>query len=142
MMLLKQIHVTCVVLTFALFSLRAGWMLWRPEMLRRSWVRILPHLIDTLLLLSALALAYRIGQYPFVHGWLTAKVVGLLCYIGFGTVALKRGKTVGIRGLALVGAYLSFFYIVAVALTHQPLPWLSLVQSTIGPCRAQLTCWA
>lgn len=101
-------------------------MLRQPQRLDRLWVRVVPHVIDTVLLVSALVLAYNIGQYPFVHGWLTAKVLGLLLYIGFGTVALKRGKTLRVRRLALAGAYASFFYIVAVALTHQPFPWTAI----------------
>ena len=58
-----------------------------------------------------------------VHGWLTAKVVGLLFYIGLGTVALKRGRTRRARIAAWLAAQAVFFYIVAVALTRNPLPW-------------------
>ena len=59
-------------------------------------------------------------QYPFVEPWLTAKLLALLLYIGLGTIALKRGKTKGIRIAAYVGALATFGYIVAVALTRQP----------------------
>lgn len=62
-------------------------------------------------------------QYPLQQGWLTAKVIGLLCYIGFGTVALKRGKTKGVRIVALLLALASVAYIMSVAITRNPMPW-------------------
>ena len=77
----------------------------------------------SLLLASAVALAVMSHQYPLSNGWLTAKIVGVLIYIGLGTVALKRGKTRRTRVTAWLAAQAVFFYIVAVAITRQPLPW-------------------
>lgn len=93
-------------------------------MLRRKLVRILPHIIDTVLLASAIALLFKIQQYPLSHPWLTAKVVALVAYIILGSYALKRGGTRKARIRALIGAYAVFFYIAAVALTRNPLPAL------------------
>lgn len=80
--------------------------------------------MDTLLLTSAILLAMTIRQYPFTSSWLTAKVVGLVVYIVLGTIALKRGSTRAIRVSAWIAAQLVFFYIVAVAVTHTPVPFL------------------
>ena len=88
--------------------------------LQQRWVRIAPHVIDTLLLASALTMAFWSGQYPFVQPWLTAKVLALLAYIGIGTVALKRGRTKRTRTIAFVAALAVFAYIVRVAVTRQP----------------------
>ena len=118
---LKLVHMTSVAASLGLFSLRGAWMLAGSPRLRDRWVRVLPHLVDTVLLLSGLALAWRIGQYPFVHGWLTAKVIALVAYIGLGTVALKRGRTLHVRGLTLIAALLVFGYMVSVALTGSAL---------------------
>jgi len=123
---LKDIHITCVVLTISLFSLRGWWMLRGSPLLNRPWVRIAPHVVDTTLLTSALALAWTIRQYPFVNGWLTAKLLALFLYIGLGTLALKRGRTRKIRTLCLILALGTFAYIVSVALTKTPFPWLRL----------------
>jgi uncharacterized membrane protein SirB2 len=120
---LKHVHVTCVVLSGLGFLLRGGWMLYGSPLLRARATRIAPHVIDTLLLGSALMMAWQSGQYPFVQGWLTAKFFGLLGYIACGTVALKRGRTPGIRAVFLVLAVLAYAYIVAVALTRNPLPY-------------------
>lgn len=119
---LKSIHVSCVVLTISLFLLRGFWMLQDSTQLQQRWVRILPHVIDATLLTSAILLAALTGQYPGVSGWLTAKVTALLVYIGLGTIAIKRGRTKRTRIAAWLGAILVFGYIVAVALTRQPIP--------------------
>lgn len=121
--LIKHIHVGSVVLSFTLFFMRGFWMIYRPALLQRTWVKVLPHVIDTVLLTSAILLAIMIAQYPGVHGWLTAKVVGLLAYIGLGTVALKRGPTRHVRVAAWICALLVFGYIVSVAITRDVLPF-------------------
>ncbi len=85
-------------------------------------VKIVPHVVDTLLLASAVAMAVKIHQYPFVAPWLTAKLFALLAYIVLGTIALKRGRARRTRVVAWLAAQAVFFYIVAVALTRNPLP--------------------
>lgn len=115
---LKHFHLTTVALTILLFLFRSALMLWYSKGLNWRWVRVVPHVIDTLLLLSGIGLMFLIQQYPLVNGWLTAKVAGLLLYILFGTVALKRGRTRKIRYIALLGALLSLGYLVSVARTH------------------------
>ena len=120
---LKSLHVGCVAVSYALFLLRGIWMMFSPEWLRLRWVRILPHVVDTVLLGSSVAMALMIRQYPFVAGWLTAKLLALLLYIVLGSIALKRGRTRNQRIAAWFAAQAVFFYIVAVALTRSPLPW-------------------
>ncbi len=121
-MALKHIHLTTIAITFVLFTLRVLWMLMNSPQLNKKWIRILPHINDTLLLLSAIALCVILQQYPFQAPWLTAKLLGLLAYIFLGLVALRMGKTKATRGLAAIGAYLVFFYIAGVALTKAPWP--------------------
>jgi uncharacterized membrane protein SirB2 len=115
---LKYTHVTCVIISGCGFLLRGIWMLNDSPWLSRRWVKIAPHMVDTMLLASAIGLALTLEQYPFVHGWLTAKVLGLLAYIGFGMVALRRGRTRGLRTAAWLAALASFLFIVSVALTR------------------------
>ena len=114
---LKQIHVACVALSFAGFVVRGVWMVRESPLLARRWVRVVPHVVDTVLLASAIALAVMLRQYPFVHGWLTAKVAGLALYIALGMVALRFGATRRIRIGAWLLAQVVFAYVVAVALT-------------------------
>jgi uncharacterized membrane protein SirB2 len=72
------------------------------------------------LLTSAIALAVRIDQDPIHDKWLSAKVLGLLLYIGLGMIALRFGKTRRARVSAWIAAQLVFFYIVLVAVTKNP----------------------
>lgn len=124
-LLAKNIHVSCVVLTWLMFFVRGIWMLWDSPLLRKKLTRTIPPVVDTLLLGSAITMAVILHQYPITHPWLTAKLIGLLFYIGLGMVALTYGRTKRIRTLALAGAHLCFFYIVSVALTRDPavFPW-------------------
>ena len=120
-MIAKDIHVSCVIATFILFFIRGVWMIVDSDLLQRKWTRRIPPVIDTILLASAIALSVNIYQYPFVHAWLTAKVVALFLYIGLGMLALTYGKTKKTRILNWVAAQLCFIYIVAVAITKNPL---------------------
>jgi len=113
--LIKGVHMSCAVLSFSLFFVRGIWMLTAPQRLRTPWVRVLPHGVDTVLLLSAVTLAFMSHQYPGVDAWLTAKVVALLVYIGLGLVAFRFGRNKRTRGIAWIAALLVFIYIVAVA---------------------------
>ena len=107
-----------------LFLLRGIWKLNGSPVMRSRWVRITPHLVDTLLLASAIALAFSIEQYPFVHAWLTAKVIALLLYIVLGSVALKYARSRKARIAAWLAAQVVFAYIVLVAISHQPVPFM------------------
>lgn len=118
---LKHFHMTCAAVSGSLFLLRGIWMLRAPALLQRRWVRTAPHLVDTLLLASAVALAVWSGQYPFAQAWLSAKVLALAGYIVLGSVALKRGRSRTVRTLAFGAAVALFVYIGAVALTKNPL---------------------
>jgi uncharacterized membrane protein SirB2 len=118
---LKQIHIACVVISYAGFFVRGVWMIRDSAMQERRWVKWMPHVNDTLLLATAIALAWMLGQYPFVHGWLTAKVLALAGYILLGTVALRPGRPKGARVAAWIAAQIVFLYIVLVAHTRNPL---------------------
>jgi uncharacterized membrane protein SirB2 len=122
-LLIKHIHLIAITLSISLFITRAVWMLIQSDLHQKIWIRKLSQGIDTILLLSAIALTFIIKQYPFMHGWLTAKVLALMVYIVLGTIALNRGKTQKIRTVALLGAITCVGYIVWVAKMHYPWPW-------------------
>jgi uncharacterized membrane protein SirB2 len=121
LLIAKSIHVSCVILTFVLFFIRGVWVIVDSDLLQRKWAKRVPPVIDTILLASAIVLAVTIHQYPFVHSWLTAKVVAMFLYIGLGMLALTYGKTKTVRIGAWVAAQFCFAYIAAVAITKNPL---------------------
>ena len=124
-MWLKYLHATCAALSISGYIVRGVWMMRESSWLQKKWVSIAPHVIDTLLLGAGIGLAIRIRQYPFVHGWLTAKVLALVAYIVIGAIGLKYGRSKKIRITAWLAAIVVFGYIVLVALTLQVLPFVA-----------------
>jgi uncharacterized membrane protein SirB2 len=122
--ILKAVHVGSALLSITGFVLRGIWMLQDSPGLRARATRILPHVIDTVLLVSAIALVVRLQQFPLAHAWLSAKLFALLAYIVLGSIALKYGKTRRGRVLSFGLALAVFLYIVLVAMTRSPLPGL------------------
>lgn len=116
---LKVLHVGSAILSITGFTVRGVLMLRGSPLLRARFVRIAPHVVDTVLLTSAVALAWLSGQYPLAQAWLTAKVAALLVYIVLGAVALRHGQTLRVRAIAFVLALCTVLYIVCVALTRQ-----------------------
>lgn len=123
-MSLKHAHMLLAAASGVFFLVRGLWMLGGSPLLQRSWVRTLPHLLDSLLLGSALALAWWSGLSPVTSPWLGAKVAALVAYILLGSLALKYGKTRAVRGAAFVAALACFAYIVITAVTKNPLFFL------------------
>jgi uncharacterized membrane protein SirB2 len=121
---LKYIHVTFVTLSISGFFIRGIAMLQDQSWYKTIATRRISASIDTVLLGSALLLANRINQWPFVDSWLTAKVVALLAYIGLGMVALHYGKTKKLRLVAWAMALLIATYIVLVARYRNLWPWV------------------
>lgn len=120
---LRHLHVTCVILSGLGFALRAYGMARAAAWRQARLARVLPHVIDTILLGSAIGLAVWSGQYPFAVDWLTAKFFGLLSYIVLGTLALRRAPTRQARLACVPLALAAYAYIVSVALTRSPYPW-------------------
>lgn len=118
-LLLKHVHMTCVLLTFISFFIRGIWMWRKSSLLKARWVKILPHIIDTVLLVTAIALAVYLHLNPVAHPWLMTKIIALIIYIGLGTFAFKHPQE-KVRKLAWFAALGVFFYIVCVAVTKTP----------------------
>lgn len=116
--MIKLIHMSAAAITISLFIMRMYWIMTDSGMMKKKWVKILPHVNDTVLLGAAIYLSVTIYQYPFVHHWLTAKVIALFAYIIFGSFALKRAKTKQQKLIFFFLAVLMFAYIIMVAMTR------------------------
>lgn len=116
---IKNAHILFALLSISLFVTRAVWSVRESPKLKLAWVRTVPHLNDTLLLICAVYMMVVIDQYPFTAPWLTAKLCALLLYILAGTMAIKRGKTPQSRLFYAALAVALFSYIFAVALSKQ-----------------------
>lgn len=123
---IKLIHQTTVTLSLTGFFARgagslagAKWVASRPS-------KTLPHLVDTVLLASAITLAWMLQLNPLHAPWLMAKIIGLLVYIGLGMVAMRPTLPRRTRVLAWIGALATAGWIVSVAITKQPAGLLAL----------------
>ena len=124
---IKAVHIAAVMASGSLFLVRgaavqlgAAWAMAAP-------LRYLSYAIDTALLTAALMLATIIHQFPFVQGWLTAKVLLLVVYVVLGSFALKRGRTRVVRTSCWVAALLVYLFIVSIARAHHPLGIVALL---------------
>lgn len=117
---IKHIHMLAAVLSILGFTLRGIWVLRDSPLKQHKLTKVLPHIIDTLLLGSAICLAVTIGQYPFQAPWLTAKVIALLAYIGLGLVAFRFAAQKWQQALAYLAALGCALYILAVARFKDP----------------------
>jgi uncharacterized membrane protein SirB2 len=116
----RTIHMTAVALSFTGFVVRGLGGLRGAAWVRGRAARTWPHVVDTVLLLSAITLVALLQPSLSGSGWLLAKIAGLVAYVGLGTVALKPGRPRAVRATAFVAALLVFGWIVSVAITKSP----------------------
>ncbi len=117
--ILLKAHLIAVVLSLVGFFIRGIWMFTDSRLLKAKLTRIIPHVVDTVLLVAGVALAVIASLNPLEQPWLAAKIIALLLYIVLGTFALKRGRTKAIRGVFWVLALLVFAYMMWVAQSKQ-----------------------
>ncbi len=124
---IKAVHIAAVIASGSLFALRGAAVQFGAKWTMAAPLRYLSYSIDTVLLTAALMLATILHQLPFVHGWLTAKVLLLVCYVVLGTFALKRGRTRAVRTSCWIAALLVYLFIVSIARAHHPLGVIALL---------------
>ncbi|HOY78703.1 MAG TPA: SirB2 family protein [Hyphomonadaceae bacterium] len=123
---LRTVHISAALASGALFAARGFGL----NVLGLKWMMAPPlrygsYIVDTVLLVAAIALAVLTRQYPFIDGWLTTKVALLVVYIVLGTFALKRGRTRATRLVCWCAAMVLFTLIVGVARARDPLGWFA-----------------
>jgi len=118
---LKLVHMSCAFLSISGFTLRGYWMLSGNPLLRSRATRVVPHIIDSLLLATAVGMLFIWRVSPLQVDWLCAKIVALLAYIGLGMVALRLAKTARVKTIAWLLALCCAGYIIVVAYTKNPM---------------------
>jgi uncharacterized membrane protein SirB2 len=124
---IKAVHIAAVIASGSLFLVRGAAVQLGAKWAMAAPLRYLSYSIDTVLLTAALMLATILHQLPFVQGWLTAKVLLLVCYVVLGTFALKRGRTRVVRTTCWIAALLVYLFIVSIARAHHPLGVIALL---------------
>lgn len=121
----KTIHMTCALLSFTGFLLRAYLMVIESRWLNHKVVLLLPHAVDTCFLLSGATMAFMVNFGLFNQPWLTMKITLLMAYLFFVGQALNRGRTKAIRIGAFFAGIATFAYIVGIAVNKTPLSWFA-----------------
>ena len=100
----KHIHLTLIALSVGLYLVRFGGHLTQSGLLQYKVMKIAPHVIDTLLIVSGLSLCFMIHQYPISAPWLTEKVLALLAYIVLAVLSIKSKRGRVFKVLTCLGA--------------------------------------
>ncbi len=100
---LKHSHMLLAYISIIFFNVRF-WKYFYTT--RPTWVRVAPHIIDTLLIVLGISVAVILRINPFGEGggWLGLKILFLLGYIGFGVVAMKQRYVLSTRLVAYLMA--------------------------------------
>ena len=117
--LIKHLHITAATLSILFFMLRAVWSVREAPVLQARWVRIAPHVIDTLLLTLGVVLMVMLSLWPHQHPWLAAKLIALR------SEEHRRGGSPVVRGVAGVAAVLVCLYMLGAASRQSALSWLA-----------------
>jgi len=118
---IKTLHLTLIALSLTIFFIRGVMMLMRNPHFRHKIFRIVPPLVDTLLLASGITLMVMIEQYPTTQAWLAVKLSALLVYIIFGILALNRINNMKVQAVSFVAALATIYFMYSVARAHHPL---------------------
>jgi uncharacterized membrane protein SirB2 len=121
---IKLVHQTAVTLSITGFFVRGAASLAGARWTQSRAAKTLPHLVDTILLLSALTMLGMLRLTPDRAPWVLAKIVGLILYVGLGVLALRPGRPVAVRAAAWIAALATVGWIVSVAITKSPFGFL------------------
>jgi uncharacterized membrane protein SirB2 len=113
--MLKVLHSLFIFASVGSFIGRFALTYIKPELLQQRWLKIAPHIIDTFLLLSGLALVFQGNWLNGEYGWIISKLILLIAYIVCGVVAMRSSGPR--RWLAFIAAMLCFAAILAVAIS-------------------------
>lgn len=118
------LHISCVVISVTGFVLRNYWRLTNNLLLKRKITRVTPHVVDTVLLMSAIGMVVTLQLNILQQPWLLAKIGALFLYIGLGMIALKTNRQ-NIQLMAFGAALMTVFYMIGVAINKSPISWLA-----------------
>lgn len=128
---LRWLHIMAVLVSGGLFLVRAVAVQAGAQWAMTAPLRYLSYGIDTVLLAAALLLFVMLPAPVFANGWLAVKLVLVVAYIVSGSIALKRGRTPGMKRWGLVAALVLYASIFVIAWAHDPLAPVCAVASIL-----------
>jgi len=115
----KHLHITLAVISISLFTLRFAWLMLNSQQLNRKWVKITPHIIDTLLIIIGVMMVVQLSINPLEQLWLAEKMLALIAYIFTGVYTLKFARNRMMKIIGYLGAMGWIMLIVRIAITKE-----------------------
>lgn len=124
---LKYLHIVSVAASFALFFMRGLWMMQSYPDSQEKWVRVLPHGVDAVLVLSAAATLATSPLIGWPGDWLTVKLALLIVYVSLSLYVFRGARALATRILAWLLALFVFLLVTTIAVLRHPLGIFSVL---------------
>lgn len=124
---LKYLHIVSVAASFSLFFMRGLWMMQSYPDSQEKWVRLLPHGVDTVLVLSAMAMLAMSPLNGWPGDWLTVKLALLVAYVSLSLYVFRGARALAARILAWLLALFVFLLVTTIAVLRNPLGIFSVL---------------
>ena len=121
LLFLKYLHIVSVAASFALFFVRGLWVMRSYPDSQEKWIRTLPHVVDGLLVLSAVAMLAMSPLKGWPGDWLTVKLALIVIYVALRLYLVRGARTLTTKMLVWLLALLVFLFITTVAVLRNPL---------------------
>ncbi len=106
--IVKHAHLSIIALTFIFFIVNFVLTMKGSDKVNNKLLKIGPHILYTLFVLTFIYLVSVINLYPFVNGWASSKLSGFVFYVLSITFALKWAKSTLWRIVAFISAVFWF----------------------------------
>jgi uncharacterized membrane protein SirB2 len=106
--IVKHAHLSIITLTFIFFIVNFVLTMKGSDKVNNKLLKIGPHILYTLFILTFIYLVSVINLYPFVNGWASSKLSGFVFYVLSITFALKWAKSTLWRIVAFISAVFWF----------------------------------
>lgn len=116
---LKYLHIICVAAAFALFFVRGLWLMQSYPESQEKWVRLLPHGVDGLLLLSGVAVLAMLPK-GWPGDWLTVKLALIVVYAALALYLFRRAQALASKLVLWLLGMLLFLFLTTIAVLHHP----------------------
>lgn len=118
----KHIHLFMIACSVLLFVVRYVLMMVDSDLRNKAFLKRVPHVVDSAMLLSGIALIFITGFIPFTGAapWLTEKLTCVMVYIALAFVTLNNGKNKVFKTFAFFGALGWLMVAAKIAVTKVP----------------------
>ena len=116
---MKHLHITLAVISISFFTLRFFWIFIASKQLNKKWVKVAPHMVDTLLFAVGIGMVFKLALDPFEQLWLGEKLIAIAAYIFTGYYTLKVARNRAMQIFGYLGTVGWFILVARLAMTKE-----------------------